>query len=325
MRHLVVVLALAGCAGALLGGCGEAPSRPNDHVIEIGTGGTGGVYYPLGVAIAGRLARGDTLRSYLVETTGGSLENIRRVLRGDLDLGFAISTTVFEAYAGGQDFDAPQTRLRIVSPLYPNLSHLLVSTASGIEGVADLRGRAVSVGSAGSGTEQVSRHLLEAYGLDYTMVEQRFFGFDASVAALRAGEIDAAILSVGLPAPAVTDVLATGEAHLVPLDAEHVRMLADRYPYYSQGVIPAETYPAQPRDVPTLLVLNWIVARDDLDADVAYAILDMLNSERELLREAVGIDGQINPANLLAAPIPLHPAVRAWLGRGAAVDTEGVP
>jgi uncharacterized protein len=316
MRGTVLQYAVVGAAAVLLAGCAAPGSRAPDRQIEIGTGGTGGVYYPLGVAIAERLAAQDTLRSYTAQPTGGSLENIRRVLRGDLDFGFAIGTTVYEAYSGGRDFDAPQTRLRIVSPLHPNLTHVLVTEASGIASVAELRGRVISVGSAGSGTEQVARQLLEMYAIEDGSYDARFLPFDASVEALLAGEIEVAILSVGYPAPAVTHALASGHVRLLPMERRHVLSMADRHPYYSEGMVPAYTYPDQVADVPTVMVLNWVVARDDVDAAVVRMFVDLLHREQDLLREAASLTTQINLTNLFAAPIPLHPAVRTWLGEG---------
>jgi uncharacterized protein len=125
----------------------------------------------------------------------------------------------------------------------------------------------------------------------------------------------------------VLEALATGRARLIAVDGDVTARLTERYPYYSASAIPAGTYPGQDSDVPTVAVLNWIIARDDLPDHVARAVLEVLQTRRDALAGTVTIANQINLANLFAAPIPLHPAVRAWLGAGAAggagADTAG--
>jgi uncharacterized protein len=314
-RRAPALLALL--APALLAGCTDRASGENKRFYNIGTGGTGGVYYPLGGAIAARLSESDPDRTYTAEVTSASGENVNRIMSGEMDLGFAISTTVYEAYNGGEGFATPATRLRVIAPLHPNATHVLVGAGSQIESIAELRGLRVSVGSGGSGTEQVARQLLEAHGLDYGAIQQRYLSFNESTAALTDGAIDAAILSVGYPASAVLEALATGRARLIGIDPAMIEALSERYPYYSAGVIPAGTYPGQDTQLATLAVLNWIVARDDLPAPVARAVLEVLQTQRDALAQTAGIASQINLSNLFAAPIPLHPEVRAWLNEGA--------
>lgn len=304
-------------AVSLAYGCNMERGRTVRTELSIGTAGTGGLYYPIGGSLADRLSARDTIRSYSVEVTGGSVENIQRVMTGEMGLGFAIGTTVFEAYTGGQGFDSAQSRLRVVAPLYPNLTHLLIRNGSGIESVADLRGRRVSVGAAGSGTEQVSKQLLGAFNLDYESVDERFLTFSESAAALVDGTIDAAVFSVGYTASAVLEAMSTGRVRLLPIDQDHIRKLVDRHAYYSESSIPAFAYPGQDQDVTTISVLNWIVARNDLEDDVVVQVLDILAEEIGALSRAAEIAGQINLANLYASPTPLHPAARDWVERGA--------
>ncbi|MEJ2187178.1 MAG: TRAP transporter fused permease subunit, partial [Gemmatimonadota bacterium] len=197
----------------LTSGCGERsgarrPSAPRQF-LSIGTAGTGGIYYPLGGAIASRLSARDSVREFTAEVSGGSLENIQRITNGQIDLGFSTANTVYEAYMGGQDFAHPLKSLRIVAPLYPNVVQVLVRVGSGIRSMDQLRGRRVSVGSSGSGTEELSRQLLSAYGITYDDIDERFLSFTESAAALRDGAVDAAIFSVGYPASAVLEVTST--------------------------------------------------------------------------------------------------------------------
>lgn len=305
----MAVLTLVGLSAA---SCDRGPADAK-RFLSIGTGGTGGIYYPLGGALASLLSAADSLHQYTAEVTGGSVENTNRIMKGEIDLGFAISTTVYEAYHGGEGFATPDVRLRVVAPLYPNVTHVLVRAGSTANGIADLKGQRVSVGAAGSGTEQVSKQLLAAYGLTYDSIDARYLSFTESAAALADGAIDAAIFSVGYPAAAVLEAMTTGHARLLPVDADHASELAEQYPYYSVTLIPDSAYPGLTADVPTVGVMNWIIAREDLPNHVVDVLLDVLRDHLDDLEQVVAVAGQINLTNLLAAPIPLHAQARHWL------------
>lgn len=279
------------------------------------TAGTGGIYYPLGGALASRLSVLDPSRRYTAEVTGGSVENVNRLQRGEVDLALAIGTTLHEAYRGGQDFPAPLSDLRVVAPLYPNATHVLVAGGSPLRSVADLRDQRVSVGPPGSGTEQLARQLLSAHGLDYGAVEEEHLSFAESSAALRDGALDAAILSVGYPASAVLEAATATRVRLLPITGPAAdRLVADR-PYYFRDTIPAGAYPGMEGAVPTLSVRNWVVATERLEGEVVRLLLETLtdDAERDRLARVNDIARQIDPDALASAPIPLHSAAEAWL------------
>ncbi|MCG6956483.1 MAG: TAXI family TRAP transporter solute-binding subunit [Gemmatimonadetes bacterium] len=305
-RSLVIALAVS------LTACGTGHGRKTTF-LSIGTGGTGGIYYPLGGALANRLSLADTTRQYTAEVTGGSVENVNRVVAGQIDLGFALSVTAYEAYHGGDDFPDPETRLRVVAPLYPNVTHILVPASSSARSLADLEGKKISVGSAGSGTEQISRQLLQAYGLTYDDITPRYLSFTESAAALQDGAIDAAIISVGIPAAAVLEATTTDGARLLGISADELAVLKSRYPYYAAGVIPAGAYPGVDAPIPTVAMMNWVVARDDLDGQVAESLLDILDKDRASLERVHEMAKQIDLSRLADAPIPLHPAAERWV------------
>ncbi len=300
---IATLLVFCGCSS------GDSPRR---QFLSLGTAGTGGIYYPLGGAIANRLSVADTLHRYTAEVTGGSVENVQRVAKGEMDLGFSMAVTVYEAYSGGRDFETPLRSLRLVAPLYPNATHVIVPRTSDVTSVADLGGRKVSVGSPGSGTEQLARQVLEAHDLTYKDITVRYLSFRESVDALRDGAIDAAIFSVGYPASAVLESMTTGNTRLVPIDSAHQARLIDRYPYYVRGTIPSGAYPDQTTPVPTVAVLNWVVATESLDPTVVRHLLRILDEERDRLSEVNTIAEQIDLSALAQAPVPLHAAALAW-------------
>ena len=298
-------------AAVSLGACGEGagPAR----FLSIGTGGTGGLYYPLGGGLAARLSASDSLRQYTAEVTGGSVENVNRVIAGQIDLAFSLAVTLYEAHHGEGDYQSPSPELRIIAPLYPNLVHVVLGRGAAVESFQNLRGMRVSVGPAGSGTEQTSRQLLEVHGLTYDDIEERFLSFNESSAALRDGALEAAIISVGYPAAAVLEATTSGGAKLLSLDETAVDRLIDRHPYYGRGEIPPGIYPGVETPVQTVAMNNWIIARADLADEVVVNLLNILRDDRDSLVRIHEMASHIDLANLGEAPILLHAAVERWL------------
>jgi TRAP transporter TAXI family solute receptor len=280
--------------------------------LSLGTAGTGGIYYPLGGAIASRLSVADSVRQYTAEVSGGSVENINRLNAGQMDLGMVLGMTAYQAQRGAGDFTQPVAGLRAVAPLYPNLTHILVPARSPARSVADFGGLRVSVGPPGSGTEQLSRHVLEAYGLTYDDVDPRYLSFSESSAALADGAIDAAIISVGYPAAAVLEASTTGDIRLIGFDGPTLDAMLAEHPYYSVDTIPAGAYPGVEEAVPTLSVLNWVVAMESLDGEVVRLLLNIMQDDRVSLEQVHDMARQIDLSRLASPPIPLHPAAEAW-------------
>jgi len=305
MKRWSGVLALT----AVLAACGGEGRQ----FLSLGTAGTGGIYYPLGGAIASRLSIADTARQYTAEVSGGSVENVNRLSSRQMDLAMVISLTMYQAYHGEGDFSQPIPGLRAIAPLYANLTHILVPASSQARSVADFGGFRVSVGAAGSGTEQLARHVLEAHGLSYEDISPRYLSFSESSAALRDGAIDAAIISVGYPAAAVLEASTTGDMRLIGFSGEVLDRMIDDYPFYSEGTIPSGAYPGVEDDVRTLAVMNWMISMDTLDDEVVTILLNVFEDDRVSLEQVHDMARQIDLTRMDSAPIPLHAAAQRWL------------
>ena len=304
---LLVVVVVASCDS----GNGASGSR----FMSFGTGGTGGIYYPLGGAIASLLSLADSNHQFTAEVTGGSVENVNRVARGEMDLGLSMMTTIHRAYSGGPDFPEPLSRLRLVAPVYPNRVHIVAARNSPVQSVADVRGRRVAVGSPGSGTEQVAREVLAAYDLTYDDIDVRYLSFRESSDALRDRAVDVAFFAAGYPVSAVLEVMTSRAARLLPIDREHQQVLTERFSYYRNGLIPSDAYPGVEDDVPTIMVMNWIVGREDLDPSVVRLMLDLLRNNRADLERVHEISRQIDLDFLLeSTSIPFHAETERWIG-----------
>jgi TRAP transporter TAXI family solute receptor len=298
-------------AATILQGCG-GEGGPRREFLSLGTGGTGGVYYPLGGALASRLSLGDSVRQFTAEVTGGSVENVNRIVAGQIDLGFSLAVTAYQAYNGSEAFPAGAEGLRILAPMYANVTHVLVTGSSTAATIADFRGQRVSVGSAGSGTEQISKQLLELHGLAYDDIRPQYLTFSESAAALRDGAIDAAIFSVGYPAAAVLEATTTGDVRLIGIEPERIAALRVDHPYYSVGEIPAGAYPGVEATISTVAMMNWLVADETLSDEVVSGLLNILASDRVSLEQVHEMAEQIDLARLNEAPIPLHATAEAW-------------
>ncbi len=281
--------------------------------LSLGTAGTGGIYYPLGGAIASRLSLADPGRQYTAEVSGGSVENVNRLKAGQMDLAMVIAMTVYQAQRGEGDFVEAIPGLRAVAPLYPNVTHIIVPARLDAQSVADFAGYRVSVGAAGSGTEQLSRHILEAHGLTYDDIEPRYLSFAESSSALRDGAIDAAIISVGYPAAAVLEASTTGNMRLLGVNDDVMAKILEEHPYYSEGVIPAGAYPGVEDVVKTVAVMNWIVAMESLPDDVVTTLLDIMQDDRASLEQVHDMAKQIDLGRLDKPPVPLHSAAQTWV------------
>jgi TRAP transporter TAXI family solute receptor len=306
-RTLPVAAATAAWIGLACGNEGGT------RFLSIGTAGTGGVYYPLGGAIASRMSIADPTRQYTAEVSGGSVENVNRLASGQMDLAIVMSLSAYQAQNGEGDFPRAVAGLRAVAPLYPNLTHILVPQNSSARSVADLRGMRVSVGTAGSGTEQLSRELLAIYGLTYRDIQPRYLSFSESAAALADGAIDAAIFSVGYPAAAVLEATTTGRVRLLGVEPDVTSRMAAQYPYYTHAQIPAGAYPGVTQAIPIPAVENWIVAMESLEGDVVRTLLDVFENDRVSLEQVHDMARQIDLRRLADPPIPLHPAAAEWL------------
>jgi len=160
---------------------------------------------------------------------------------------------------------------------------------------------------------QMARQILEAHGLTYDDVTPRYLTFNESANALRDGALDAAIISVGYPAAAVLEATTTGGARLLPMAADRVDALREKYPYYIHGEIPAGTYPGTDEAVPTAGIMNWVIGMAELPGEVVGNVVRMLADDRDELAQVHEMVRQIRMESLLDAPIALHPVTQAWV------------
>ena len=264
---LVLALCLVLSCGALA--CADAAPKDGGSKVTFTTGGEAGTYYGFGNVMATKV-REVTSTDVTAIVSGGSKANIDALDMGDAQLGFSQSDVLAYAYAGTRTFEEygePVTSFSIVAPLYMEQVQIVTPNPE-IKSVADLKGKTVSIGAAGSGVYFNAIDLLGAYGLTEEDIKPTYQSFGDSVESLQDGQIDAAFVVAGAPTTAVTTLSATNQVYLVSLDDEHIDALLATSPFYVKAVIPAETY-GLPEDAVTVAVSAVVIAANDTkDVDV---------------------------------------------------------
>jgi TRAP transporter TAXI family solute receptor len=289
--------------------------------LSIATGGTGGVYYPMGGGMANIISKYIPYTEATAEVTTASVDNCLLVGQGKGDLALIMADTGWDAYQGRAKF-RDKIPLRTIAVLYPNNMHIVTLDGKGIENVTDLKGKRVSTGAPGSGTEVKALRVIEAYGLDPTKDMTRDkLGVSESAGALKDRKIDAFFWDGGLPTAAVTDLGATPGIKMKLIShADAVSKMRETYgPIYVKGIIPAKTYPGQDVDVPIAVVWNLLVCHEKMGGDIAYDIVKTLFDHKPELvtvhREARHI--MLEPQATGGSPIPFHPgAIRYFTEKG---------
>ncbi len=290
----------------LLCGC-DPGDRPD--TISIATAGTGGVYYLLGGALAESWSRELPDRIAVAEVTGGSVENLNLLSRAQVTVAFSMGTNADQALRGiGPFVGTGGIEVRALAALYPNVLHLVTLEGSEIETLQDLRGRRVSVGAPGSGTEVAARTLLEANGIGYEAFSPQRLNFNESANALRDGQADAAFWSVGPPAGSLLDLATVRSVRIISLLPGERERAGAADPTLRSHTLLAGTYPGQIEEVATLATPNVLVVRADMPEELAWELTRVLFESLPELSQVHPAAGGITPAYTLEnSPIPLHP------------------
>ena len=316
---LLAVLMVASLGAAAFADDAVAP-KDGGSKLTFTTGGEAGTYYGFGSVLAQKVSD-VTSTSVTAITSGGSAANIDAIDVGDAQLGFSQSDVLAYAYAGTRSFEeiGEITNFSIVAPLYMEQVQI-VTLNPDIKTVADLKGKAVSIGAAGSGVYFNAIDVLGAYGLTEDDIKPTYQSFADSAEALQDGQIDAAFVVAGAPTTAVTSLSATNQVYLVSLDDEHIDALLESSPYYAKAVIPAETY-GLPEDAVTVAIGAVVIASNDV-ADVD--VYNFLCGVFENLEDLASVHDKANELSLEFASslegVPYHPgAVQYFADKGIEV------
>lgn len=321
MKRILAAAAVAAIAFA------AAPvDAQQSRNLSIVTGGTGGVYYPLGGGLAALLTKYVPGWQVTSEVTGGSVDNLKLIGAKKADIGFTMADASLDASKGEDKFKGAAVDHVALAVLYPNNMHVVTTAATGISKMSDLKGKRVSTGSPGSATEVMAFRVIEAAGLDRDkdMTRERL-GAAESTNALKDKKIDAYFWVGGLPTAAVTDLAATPGTKIVMVDhAEVVAKMNAKYgPLYAPGKIPQATYPGMAKDNDIATVWNILVVPTSMPEDVAYNITKTIF---EKTSEWATVHAEANNVKLDSqkaanTPVTFHPgALKYFTEKGVKIN-----
>lgn len=282
---VLAVTALVACQPIASGGGGSASPGASGGAatqrLSIATGGTAGVYFPLGGGLAVLISENIPGYSATAEETNASVDNMNLISSGDSDIAFVLGDTAADAVKGSGDFTTPIEACAL-AVLYTNYTQLVASADSGITSVDDLKGKRVSLGSPGSGTEVIGLRILEAAGIDPdTGIQRSQLGIAETVDALKDGTIDAGFWSGGLPTSGLVDYATTGSMVLVPT-SEYASAMQGKYgQYYLDSEIPAGTYEGQAEAVGSIGVPNVLVVNTSMDEALQQQLTSLLFEHKD--------------------------------------------
>lgn len=281
--------------------------------INVLTGGTSGVYYPLGVALA--KVYGDKIEGVRtqVQSTRGSVENLILLQQGKGEIAFTLGDSLKLAWEGDEEagFEAKLDKLRGIAAIYPNYIQIVASKASNITSLADLKGKSLSVGAPKSGTELNARAIFKAAGLSYNDLKKvEYLPFAESVELIKNRRLDATLQSAGLGVASLKDLSASVDITVVAIPADVIARLGAPF---IEAAIPANTYKGQDAEVRTVAVANFLVTSAAVSDDLAYRMTRQLfENIPDLVAAHEAASGIRLDAALRGMPVPLHPGAEKY-------------
>lgn len=306
MKKIVSVAASLLFAAILLTGCSKA-SANKDYILA--TGGTGGTYYPFGGAIANIWNTKIENMNVTAQATGASAENLRLINRGDAEFATVQNDVMDYAYNGTDMFAGEKlANIATIGTLYPEVIQIAVSEDSGINSIADFKGKRISVGDAGSGVEFNAKQILEGYGLTFDDIKKSNLSFKESAEAIQNGTLDGCFITAGVPNAALQELAFSAGLKLIPVSGNEAATVIDKYGYYTATTIPGGTYKGSDSDVPALAIKATLAVSKNLDENTVYEMTKALFENLTELGNAHAKGKEVSAESAITGvSVPFHP------------------
>ncbi|WP_150305836.1 TAXI family TRAP transporter solute-binding subunit [Pseudomonas saliphila] len=307
-------LAFVGISSAL-SATGVTSAYAEQSQLSVATAGTTGVFYAYGGAMANVVSKYVPTISMVAESTGGTVENLKMLGKGQADLATASADVVHEAYIDyekSKHFRGKKVEMYGLFNMYQQPHHIVTLKNNDISDIEDIRGERVVVGAPGSGTEVKTRMMLESLGITYRDFRPEFLTFTEGVEALQDGTVEAVFLGVNYPAPAIMSLAMTNPVRLLSLSDTQASTIQKTYPFLNTAVIPGDTYKGVPEDTQTVSVQTLVVSGEHLSEENAYQIVKTVFEHKE---ELENINHAFKQTTLEAAAetmLPLHPGAARY-------------
>ncbi len=301
-------------AAAAFVGLSLAVGAQAAEFISVLTGGTSGIYYPMGVALSQIYTKAMPDAKVAVQATKASAENLNLLQAGRGEVGFTLGDALSDAWKGDAEagFATPLKKLRGLAAIYPNYIQIVASAESGIKTLADLKGKRISVGAPKSGTELNARAVLKAAGLSYKdFAKVEYLPFGESVELMKNRQLDVTLQSAGLGVASLRDLAVSTKVVVVEIPVDVVAKIGD--PAYQSAIIPANTYEGQAKDVHAIAIQNFLVTSESVPAETVYKMTKAMWENLDSLVAAHAAGKAIKRENALKGmPLPLHPGAEKY-------------
>jgi TRAP transporter TAXI family solute receptor len=313
---LAMMLVFAACSG---GAATPAPNGGEGMSVEptnlvFATGGVSGTYYPYGAAVATTLGEKIQGLSLSVQSTGASAANLRLIDSGEAQVAIVQNDVMSYAYNGTETFNGEVVDgFATMATVYAEVCQIVVDANSGIKSVADLKGKRVSVGDAGSGVEANAKQILAAYDITFDDIKKQNLGFGTSADAMKDKKIDAFFVTAGAPTTAVTELCTSKDIKILNIDEDKIASLIEAYPFYTSFTIPADTYDKVTEDVKTLAVKATLIVKSDLDEQLVYYMTKALFEGKDEIAVTHDKGKELNTEEAVkGVSVPLHPGAAKY-------------
>ncbi len=309
-KSLIVVSVFLLLVSLVISGCGKKSGRN----LILATGGTSGTYYPYGGAMAQIFNTKVQDMNVTAQSTGASSENLRLVGKDEADLAIVQNDVMDYAFNGTKLFQGQQIKgISTIATLYREVVQIAVNPDAKINTIAEMKGKKISVGDAGSGVEANAMQILAAAGLTFDDLKTSHLSFKESGNAYQDKQLDGFFVTAGIPNAAIQEITALQKIKMLSLDAAAVDKLVKEYPFYTPYVIKKEIYKGMTADAQTVAVKATLIVRDDLDEAVVYSLTKALFENKDALAKAhaKGAELDINEA-VKGVSVPLHPGAKKY-------------
>ena len=308
---MAAVMALAALVWVL---AAPSPAAAGIIRLSIATGTTGGVYYPVGGAMAQIFNEHVPGVEASAEATGASVENVRLLERGESQVALIQGDVAYNAFYGQERFEGRKVDLRTLVVMYPNVYHAVslrsIAERLNFRRFSDVKGHRFSVGPPGSGNELTTSQVFEALGMSFRDIRVQRLSYAETARALREGRLDAGSWVVGIGNATLLELDATHPIYLIPIAGDERDKVLASYPYYRPFTIPAGVYPSVREPVETIALWNIVVVRSDMPEDLAYQLARAIYENIDVIGRVYAPGAPFfTLENLKNSPIPLHPAV----------------
>ena len=308
MKRLSIVLSI--CLILALAG----PAAAKTTFVSIGTGGTGGIYYPYGGGVAEIWSKYVPGVKAVAEVTGASVENVKLAHKGETVIGEVMGDVAVAGYKGLSKFKNKKHNILSMAIMYPNLLQVVTLKKSGITNIEQVKGRNISTGSPGSGTNFMAEAVFKALGIPLDAYKDSRLSFTESANALRDGTIEVGVWSVGPGTSSILDLATTHDIHIIKFTPAQTEKILDANKTYSAVELSGGVYRGVDAAVPTIGVWNVMICQKSLDTDLVYTLVKALFEHNDYLKKIHPSAAYTTPENAVKySPVPLHPGTIKYL------------